>query len=60
MLKTEKAQPESHAHSKVVLPDIRDNSASILTLQVSRLTNRCAISVKIAEIIAPIVWGVRS
>ncbi|MDB5627833.1 MAG: hypothetical protein JWQ51_173 [Tardiphaga sp.] len=60
MLEMKKARPESHAHSDAVLPDKSDTTAPNLTLQVSCLRRRYAVSAAVAVAIAPIVFQVRS
>lgn len=57
----EKGRPrESGPIPKVVLADTQEYTASLLNQQVFRLTSRCAISVGMAEAIAPMIYRVQS
>ena len=55
----EKGSPaESRPIPKVVLPDTTEPKASLLNLQVARLTAACGVNADMAATLAPMVFGV--
>lgn len=61
-IKKEKGRPAEGSPIPKFIPrqEQSESSASLLRIQVSRLTRRCAISVAMAEAIAPMIYGVQS
>lgn len=55
--KTEKARGNGPNPNAVVYHDSADIAPSLLSLQASRLTRRCAVSAAMAQTIAPMIYG---
>jgi len=54
----EKGRPaEGSPIPKVVLADATEPKATLLNLQASRLTRRCAVTPSMAAILAPLIYG---
>ena len=59
--KTMKADPVTGADLRnSVLANCSENSPSLLTLQVARLTRRCGVTASMAEVLAPMIFAVLS
>lgn len=57
MANKEKARLRGEPIPNAVLPDTAESKAPLLKLQAARLTRRCAISMAMASVVAPLLHG---